>query len=575
MTKKLSYLNSESFSKYFRYYSIYTVLFFLYLASFIFVGFFLHIYINSWTLITAFVSYGIILLIFFAFQRVRIKQLVLIFLSLIITSLVFWGLATVFGHTYDTSYDGQDYHQSAVIELSDKWNPIYQKAMPIKLTNKIDGPVVSGYGKIIWAIDSSIYKLTHNIDSATVINLIVGMLAFSFVFFALRSLKIDIFLSSVTSFLIVVTTIFVEQIFTLREDSISYGFFLIGVSSAICILVNQKKLLYFWCLVTSLIFLAGTKYSNLFIFIPLLVLSLYVVINENIYKLKAFKVSLVLGIIISFICLFNPYITNIFRYHAIDYPFNQKIFANSLKIDNIPSNIRNDGKIKLLYYGIFSSPVISDPQSLVKAHIKAPFTLSYDQLLIEAMSASKTVGGYGVFFGGIFILSLVGYLFLFIKRKSQEEKKIFWILSLALISIITTCLLSPVPNYARYGSQLFLFPISIVLAFLVIADNKWTRERIFAVLLIILMFLNIILDTEFAAAIDTQNFQKINSQLTSLKDSNKAYLVYSGSFYSVYAKLKLHGINYLISQKPINCNNIIVLDDSGGSPTTPTDLCRL
>jgi ribosome biogenesis SPOUT family RNA methylase Rps3 len=89
------------------------------------------------------------------------------------------------------------------------------------------------------------------------------------------------------------------------------------------------------------------------------------------------------------------------------------------------------------------------------------------------------------------------------------------------------------------------------------------------------MFLNIILDTEFAAAIDTQNFQKINSQLTSLKDSNKAYLVYSGSFYSVYAKLKLHGINYLISQKPINCNNIIVLDDSGGSPTTPTDLCKL
>ena len=178
--------------KFIRSYSIYSVLFLLYLAVFIFIGF-LHIYINHWTLITAFVSYAAILFVYFIVRHAKTKKLALLLVSLIITSFVFWGLTAVFGHTFDTSYDGQGYHQSAVFELSDKWDPVYQKSMPIKLINPVDEPNITGYGKILWAVDSSVYKLTNNIDSVTAINLIVGLLAFSFLYFALLSLGIEIF----------------------------------------------------------------------------------------------------------------------------------------------------------------------------------------------------------------------------------------------------------------------------------------------------------------------------------------------------------------------------------------------
>jgi hypothetical protein len=562
----------KAVSKFIQGYTVYSVLFFLYLAVFIFVGFFLHIDISRWSLVLAFVSYAAAGLLYKLIKRVGKTKLLLYVSSVIITALLFWGLTSVFGQTYDTSYDGQDYHQSAVIELASQWNPIYQKSPPIKLVNKIDEPLISGYAKIIWSIDSSIYKLTDNIDSVTVLNFIVGLLAFSFLYQALRKLWLTAYPAIGVAFLATVTTLFVEQLFTLREDSLSYGFLIIGISSLVLSLRSSNKLPYFLCLMTALVFLAGIKDSDAFIFLPLLAVSLYVVLMKKLYQLNSFKIAVGLGLLAAFVTLFNPYVTNIIRYGAVDYPYNQQSFTNALRYEGVPHNLSHDGRLKLFYYGIFSTALIGSEQNPASnAQLKLPLTFSGNELLTEASAPAKLVGGYGVLFSGIFVLSSVAYIYLVIRRKSKAEKTIVIWLCAVLGLIIASCLLSPTPNYARYGNQLYLFPVAVVVALLIIAKEKWQLEKILAVVLIVLMAENIALDVVTASLLRAQEFTTINGQLSSLKQADATYAVHASDFYSSYLRLEAHGVKIVISPPSLDCNNKIALDETFNSTT----LCKL
>jgi hypothetical protein len=284
-----------------------------------------------------------------------------------------------------------------------------------------------------------------------------------------------------------------------------------------------------------------------------------VIFNKKIYKSSAFKVVSAAGLICALLTLSNPYIANITRYHAVDYPYNEPVFASSLKITGVPINIRNDSKLELFYYGIFGSAIsdAQDPTSL--ARLKVPFTFTSQDLLSEANVTSKLVGGYGIFFSGIFILSLAGYSYLTIIKKSKRENIAFRWLSAVLGIVILSCLVSPIPNYARYTSQLDFVPIAIAVTLLIIKRDKRRLASILAAVLIVCMSLNIYLDTIAASLLRQTDFSAVNSQLSNLKRSNKTYLVYASTFYPTYLKLESHGVKIKISDRPVNCKQLTVL----------------
>jgi hypothetical protein len=479
----------------------------------------------------------------------------------------------MFAHTYDTSFDGQNYHQSAVIELSSKWNPIYEKTPPVGLPRKVTLTIDNGYPKTTWSIEASIYKLTHNIDSATVINMVIGLLALAFLYYALKSLDMKSGWAVVTALLSVITAVYLQQFFTFMEDALSYEWLLIGVSSLILIVKNKRsKLPYLLCLLASFIFMAGTKYSNLFIFLGLLAGVLYITLQYDLFKLKSFKFTLILGIIIAILTLTNPYITNTYRFNAIDYPMNQKGLASSLRFSGVPLNIKNDDSLKLFYYGIFSAAETGNAQLPANdAHLKIPFTFTNQELNNEASAIPELVGGYGVLFSGIFSLSVASYLYLLIRKKSKYEMTAFAWLSFVLGLIIATCLLSPIPSYARQNSQLALLPIAIIVALLLTGKGKWRAEKIIAIAMTVLMLANIFLAAVPVCTLRHKEFNSINTQLVSLRDTHKTYAVHTSIFYSSYLKLRSHGVRIVISKRPIKCPNEVTLDYTSNS----TKLCEL
>jgi amino acid transporter len=133
-----------------RFYTAFLIIFFLYLAASIFIGFFAHISINNWTLIAAFASYCIAAMGYMFYRRLGRRGFILLLAAVVLTPLLYWTTTYMFGQTYDLSYDGQDYQQSAIIALADNWNPIYQKAMPIHINNPVDEPAeINDSGRLI------------------------------------------------------------------------------------------------------------------------------------------------------------------------------------------------------------------------------------------------------------------------------------------------------------------------------------------------------------------------------------------------------------------------------------------
>ena len=552
--------------------TLYATVFLLYLALFIFVGFFLRVHIGHWTLLSAIASYIAILAFSLLIRKASRQQWLTFGICTVVCLVVVCSLGLLFGHTYDTSYDGQDYQQSGIIGLADGWNPIYQKNPPIQPPSPVDLPIDNGYGKAVWSIDASVYAFTHNINMAASLNLVVGLLAVSFLYYTLRSLGVSRRLTFAIIIPTIITPLFVEQLFTFKEDAVSYSFLVIGITSLVLFTTKKQYTLYSLCLLTSLIFLAGIKDSNVFIFLPLLCVTILLTVTRKWYLFPHLKMVLALGFVTGCIILYNPYFTNVVRYRAIDYPFNEKRFSDLLLYGNVPLNLRHDNRFELLYYGIFSRAVAGEASSPIdNAHLKIPLTFSAAELQTEASPNAKLVGGYGILFSGTILIAIIAAIYAGLTLKHRREKLTYtWLILLATVAIGAS-LVDPNPNYARYNSGLFLLPAIGVLVIALTPARKQALGKILIATLLILTLTSTFLNITAAGAEADQAFTVANKQLHMLKSSDAVYLAHAGVFYSNYTELSSHGVKIIVSPTPVHCKNPLLLVDSRGS----TFLCRL
>ena len=78
-----------------------------------------------------------------------------------------WGAGVI----YDTSFDGQGYHELATSSIHDGWNPLYNSEFPYSLW-------VGNYPKGAWLLSAAIYTLTGHLESGKAINLIAMIASF-------------------------------------------------------------------------------------------------------------------------------------------------------------------------------------------------------------------------------------------------------------------------------------------------------------------------------------------------------------------------------------------------------------
>lgn len=548
-----------------------TLTYVLFLACFIRLGFFLAIPISSLTIPVTILIYVVSVYLYSCYNTQRNLRYGLIgFVSFILLlSLLVYPVS----RTYDTSWDGQSYHQSAMIALATGWNPAYESTLNLvqKLPNEV---FVQGYPSVLWEIQSSVYAITGKINAGKVVNLGLGILALFSIYILLRRFGISRLLGLFISALVVLQPVFVNQSMTYMQDGAGYCLFLITFSLMIIGIKESKArwsiFLFFLCC----LLLVSTKYNNL-IFVAGFVISYgFILFNRLLngeYQLRIsnrFFLSLMFtGVVI----IYLPYIRNAIYYQAPFFPTNIKEYMGAVKYNNIPNNINENDKLKLLFFGIFSSSQnlnSGNPDSKDNvAILKIPFTFQRDEIVASVHLYNNRVGAGGPLFSGIIVISLLVLLWAFYKaRHTDQVYAVHTVLFITSIFIFLA-LLTPSPNLLRYVPQLQLIPFVIFIGLYAYFRNKLLRLSLYALLLLIAS--NSAVYTYYSYIKTMDEKRALDSHYNIMKKSERKYHVKAQHFYSSYHLLAEKGVPFVIVDT-LTCNPISQLPETA----TTTQYCR-
>ena len=358
----------------------------------------------------------------------------------------------------DATTDGRSYHTSSMILLKNGWNPIYDNIREITLRNNMF-PFNSQWGdwyvKFCEIIGANIYKVTGYIDSTKTTNWLMFFTVFMYVFAVLNNFAPKKpLLKFLAAFITVINPVCICQLLNNYIDINMYYAFVMLIFTIINI---EKKNLFSKTdaalIVISSVILSNCKLTGSFyLAITLICWFIYRLINKT--GIKKVVITGLLSFILVCATGINPYYTNFKRFGNMFHPIMGKYKLAVAEI-NFPQGFRQKSRLERFFLGHFaeSGNSIELWETTQKpVHLKIPFTIiEYADLF--TVSDMRT-GGFGYFWGGILILTLLALPF--IRFRNREDKKIFFLL---LSIILLTTALNPHNWWARYVPQLWLLPV--------------------------------------------------------------------------------------------------------------------
>lgn len=453
------------------------------------------------------IAITLIYIIFFAFFSPYPSKFFIVLVSLISLISTFSFSFSISEKFFDLSYDGQAYHQEAIIQLNNGWNPFHEQLTSQQCNNMHRW--LNHYSKGVWFYSGLIFKATKNIEGAKLFHFWLIIAAFLFTLTFLLQLttlspSLALFISSLVAFNPV--SIYQSLSFYLDGQLMSLMIIFIVILGFI---YGEPKRGHYWFLLIVTPVLINVKltagiYAGLIIvgFLALLWIKSKL---EQLRKTLTYSfVAFILGFVL---CGFSPYVTNFLQKGNPFYPAVGTDRAD-YTYPQFPANFINKNSFILLFYSIFSKS--DNVRGLDKyAYLKIPFTISRDELNAFTDTNAKQ-GGFGPLFGGAILFSFliiigsltilysVGPLSLSAKMVPTEKEKAererlrsnIYLGFFCLALVIAACVINPAASLARFIPHMWLFPI---IAVLLAYNLKNLFLRILGHLILIILFLNNIL----------------------------------------------------------------------------------
>ena len=411
---------------------------------------------------------------------------VFIFLVVLVISIL------LSSHVYDMSYDGNAYHKLAIGLLKDGFNPIYEDVNQFekKLENVNNSIWVEHYPKATWFYGASVYKLTGNIETAKSYNVWILFVVFFIIAYLINKFFKNKFFAFIMAIVFCFFPIIWEQILTLYVDGfMGYILFLVVLYMALFIKdennINYKVILGSLLIILINIKFTGLLYGGIFClgyFIPYLIKKLR--IKE--FKSLCYNVLIFITIVLCAVLLVgsSSYIKNTFDHSNPLYPLIGKD-----KIDIMtylqPESFQKRSALEKNFYSLFSRTANIGMFNNGEPELKIPFT--FNGYEITQISCDTRIGGYGVLFGGIFILSLLILLIYFIVEIVHKRYNDLLYLGIPFLIVFLIMFTISDSWWARYSPQLYLIPI---MALFVLMKKNSKMIKLFSILLFILLSFN-------------------------------------------------------------------------------------
>jgi len=460
----------------------------------------------------------------------------------------------VSGHFFDVSDDGQQYHQEAIIQLSQGWNPYqtllggssmnflkdvtagwdpYQMGLDYKTIYLI---WINHYAKGTEFIQAGIYAMTGHIETGKATNIIL-MFAGLFLTLSLLLPKLPPFKAWITSLLLICNPIAIAQVLTYCVDGVLASIFLIFIVSLI-LAVKEKQWMHYLLILLVVILAFGVKFTAVvYIMILMGAVFCWLLLNKKLKSHKKLIVSFALASILGVLTGFNPYITNTLKEGNPFYPLMGPKSVDILSA-NTPPTFQERSTAGRFFFSLFSHTDNTSVGGLQHNPpvLKVPFTLNKGDL--RTFWVDTRVAGFGPWFSGILILAIV-LLAILISQcyRDSRFKNIFFI----FITLVFTVAIMPESWWARYVPQLWYIPLFLLLATELLLPGKFG-------LLKRVVYIALIVNVGFTLIVIIQNLvitSQITHQLAILKASGKTIIVDFGESPPLRTRLEEQGIPFV------------------------------
>lgn len=481
------------------------------------------------------------------FYLLRKKLKIENFKKVLITSfIVLISTMTISTFIYDRSSDGNTYHKDAISNLKNGWNPVYESSK--EFTDKYykdtgyDMSIYTvwkdHYAKANWVMEANIYSLTNNIESAKSINLIFMYILFGISFYYFSN-KLDTKKGLILSLILTLNPVTSSQLFTFYNDQLGFTCLYTLIISLISIIDKNERentISNFYIMSLSFIICTNLKfnimgYALVFTFIFMLK---YLYDNKERFK-ELFKKLVLLFIplfIISLIHIgYSTYITNFIDHKNPFFPVYGENGEDIITAQE-PVEFLKYNNFQKVFYATFSK--VNNLMEDRTANLKIPFTFDIKELKTTA-SVDTRISGYGIFFSGILILSLL-IIMLKYKKLNKAEKQI--IITLLLVVIGITFGISE-GWWARYNPTIYI--ISLIALYVMLKhENRKILYIIFTCIISVNTLMILILNTGYTMIESI----KTNKTLFDLKNKEITYNLNYGEPIGLLSNLDDFNITY-------------------------------
>lgn len=502
------------------------------------------------------------LLLFWEFRKYYSANVSRIAVYLALSAATFMLATIIVTRIYDKSWDGMAYHQIAIIELSEGWNPVYESLPMEEQDSKyFDRKIilnrwVNHYGKGLEVFATVMMGVSGSIESGKVFNGLLMAAAFCTALYLLFHFrKISRLWALVLAFAAAFNPIAVNQLFSYYLDG-AIGSLLLILACVFILLymegAGKKSVPSLIIVFFVVILLINLKFTGL-VYAGLLGVTFagFLFWQKSFGLLKVFLATSVLsGIIAVAVAGFNPYITNTFQHGHPFHPLAGKNKVDIISI-NIPEPMKESNALQKFVSSTFSRSENFDnrnPGEQMK--YKIPFTFNNKELK-AFQSEGIRLGGFGVFWSGIFLLSLLLGAIAFISVNGKERLYLLFIIAAIFIPVA----INPESWWARYVPQLWLFPPTVCFFLIHSGRIAWASHASRA--LLVLLVLNSLLVCVVYTASAVKTTMNANIQFARLKKSSGPNHVYFDIFTPNEKKFQDRQIPYLkvnkVSELP--CDN--------------------
>jgi hypothetical protein len=358
---------------------------------------------------------------------------------------------------YDVSFDGQLYHQDAILRLVRGWNPLLET-----------GPswhekVTEHYPKAGWIIAASIQCATGNIETGKALNILLVVASF---FVARRALATTGLVpargTTLVALLLALNPVSIYQLFSFMADGCLASLLVILVGQMI-ILVRDPSRRDAVQLGIAAVLLGNVKYTGLvYLFVlgvPWLLFFLWK--RRDLTK----SVLLSAGIIMFLTVVlfgYNPYVVNTVHHGDPLYPMLSEE-GRDFESGQVNDAFYRKGRLEKFALSLFAQS-----RNSIKDHpvLKAPFSVSSGEALAFTTWDIR-FAGWGPLFSGALVIALVMMAFLWKQRRDA-----FRIGVVVIIWLLISVFIFPEPWWARFVPQLWFLPVA-VLALSYTVPGRW------------------------------------------------------------------------------------------------------